>query len=440
MMQNHLPRPFVRDEEVFIPLAPEHFPLPKTVMQGSHQPGSILQGGLRREWNWFGVTVIDGYRYVRGMAVDIHPFGDVFTMDEGTALQRIIDLAGCFPNSTHFGLYELYLIEPFGFLMLPPQLSSVVRQTLSQQAVFETEQQWVRPDLSGKEKLVCQFTCLTYKVLTGESPLGSSRVRKDGYQALPINLLRPDLPQQAADWFSQRLGRRPSLDTSLSAWCNSLKRMLEIPKQPAPPDTREELQTFIEKQEKRAKRSEYLRLHRTRNRVLAVVIVVVLATAIPFVRRVLEPPPTAGMDQTEVIAYYYQAHNRLDPTAVEAALSQGAKSSFDQMLTYLHVTESVRQAYEHESGFIPAQQWIEEGKPTLDPSKTVFGITDLHITELGDHTFQAEYTLWTPLPPEKRIAQDTPANALQVTEELTLVQRTDHWVITEVRRTDSDRR
>ncbi|MDA3834208.1 MAG: hypothetical protein PF495_12525, partial [Spirochaetales bacterium] len=298
--------------------------------------------------------------------------------------------------------------------------------------LFVLEQQWQRPDLSGRENLMFELTALAYAILTGESPVGTVRVKQDGYQAVPIELFRPDLSRKTALWFSERLERKPKIDQSLEQWIAGFKSVITLPKTANPPDNENNLKDFIEKQNKRAAKTESRRIHKTRNRIAAGIAIILIAVVISFTKSALEPSPTAGLDQEDLIRYYYNAHNSLDPMAVQDALTRGVKSSYDQMLTYLYVSSSVRTAYEHKSGFISAEVWLSEGKPEVEDSVIIFGITDLKLRRIDNDSFYAEYTLWSPLGPEERAKQGTPSIPIHVAEELDLRKKGSSWLIEKI--------
>jgi hypothetical protein len=146
------------------------------------------------------------------------------------------------------------------------------------------------------------------------------------------------------------------------------------------------------------------------------------------------------LSQRELITYYYEAHDQVNLAHIGEALAPRAKSPFSTMLSYLHVTGSVRSAYEHTSGIISAGSWVEEGKPQLPDDATLIGVSDLDIRRVDEDTYEASYIFWAPLSPEEQAQSDgMPAAAFRTVDELNLEKRGDRYLITQVRQKTYER-
>ena len=64
--------------------------------------------------------------------------------------------------------------------------------------------------------------------------------------------------------------------------------------------------------------------------------------------------------------------------------------------TNLFVITRVRKGYEGSSGYLSAQQWIDQGKPKLKPGESVYGVANVHITKVGEGVYTVSYQKWQP--------------------------------------------
>jgi hypothetical protein len=438
-------KPLYRDGELLIPISGASATLPMHLMQSSHQDGLILfpQNSESKPWRWFGFTVVEGIRYLRGEPIELLGFDTIFELPEQEAITQIAELADSlkgYRTDQFLELYGLYRIAEGGFLLLPDQIRQIIRSTLTEQEMFKRQRQWIRPDLSGTDALVYQLTAIAYALLTGRGPIADESVREDGYQPVPIELMRSDLHPEASRFFNEILGKKAVWGKDYDSWCSEFSRILLLEPRQAT-DRSRELDEFLKRQHRRAQGNKGRRINRTRNWLLIAAALVIIAVAGSFITQALEPLPTDGLSQRELIEYFYESHSRVDLTGISHALSRGTQSPYDTIMNYLHVTGAVRSAYERTSGIIPAAEWIEQGKPELDDSSTVIGITDLDIRRLDEDTFEASYTFWAPLSPEEKTEQGgAPAMGFTVVEELDLMYKRGHYLIDEIRRKTYRRR
>ena len=434
------------DGTTLIPLTLASFPLPRKLLQGGHEKGAIITGDQVAPWSWHGFRELDGVRYVRCDEIGLEPLETIFSMPEKKGLERISDLAhalgklsGDAALTGYFMFGEIFLTDTGGFLILPSTLREIMGASRSEEELFEERGQWSNPKYYGEQALAFELTAMAYALLNGgKSPAAPSQMRQDSYQALPIELLRQGIDGKLASFFSTRLSRRQEIDATLTEWETAFDAIRDLPSGSWKGDS-EAAAEYIGRQEKRAKRKESLRIHRVRNMVLATLTVVCIGIAYSVISAMLEPPLTAGMDAREVVNFYYDAHNNLDALAAEDTLAKGVDNPAEQTLTYLHVTTSVRQAYEFDSGFVPADEWVAAGKPDLDAGKVVYGITDLELEWLDSVTVRAEYLLWSPVfPDEDTMERASPAEAARIVEELDLALNGKYWEITAIRRISAE--
>ncbi len=437
----------MEQERTLIRITPKDFPIPKNLLQGSHEQGFLIKGDTIIPWKWYGFTVKHESRYIYTDAIALTSLDILFTADQKTALYLLKTLAEAFntiaqhiPTQTitsFICLQSLFFTPDGGVLLLPSSIRDLIESSQEDKELFESKVQWTNPKLTGKAAIPYQLTTMAYAIMTNkESPVGPERVRKDGYYAAPIKLYNADLDPQVCSWFAARLGRNPIDDTDLSAWISSFDQMINHPTtvSSSTADTNTARESFIMKQEKRANRKEYLRIHSTRNIIIGIILTIGIAFGVSMIKSALEPPLTAGMNAEEVVEFYYDCHNRLDSVSMGDALAKGVKDSSESTLSYLYVTTSVRKAYEGNSGFIPAPEWVKSGKPQVDRNTLIYGITDLVLTWLDEDTIEASYTLWNPVLTEEDEERLVPAKPIKVVEDLDLLQKKDSWLITAIHR------
>jgi hypothetical protein len=424
----------IRDGELLIPVCPAHARLPSAMMQSSHEKGIIIQpGGKQRSWNWFGFTVLEGWRCVRGEFLELSPFHSLFrrTQEEQiTILKNLARSLEKWKTDRPLELYGVFIIPDDSFFILPEAITELIRSFLDERSLFSEQKQWIATGLTGTRALTYELSALAYAAYTGVSPIADEYVREDGYTPVPIELLTSSIAPEASAWFSAQLSEP---DTDYHRWAFRFVQILSI-EQVHGPNRERELMEFRTRQKKRAERKRNRRIHRTRNIILSAVVTIVLATGASLFFQSLKPHPTDGLSQRELITYYYEAHDQVNLAHIGEALAPRAKSPFSTMLSYLHVTGSVRSAYEHTSGIISAGSWVEEGKPQLPDDATLIGVSDLDIRRVDEDTYEASYIFWAPLSPEEQAQSDgMPAAAFRTVDELNLEKRGDRYVITQVR-------
>lgn len=441
-----------RPEESCIYLSPQSFPLPRTLLQGAHETGLLFDEHGSEPWQWEGFTIIDQSRYVSCRPMEIEPFLKRVFRDRTEGLRLLVALARSLSKiidslkehqyRNGLNLDALFVTDSGRFLLLPPSLTDLLESSMDDGELFVAKGQWTSATYTHQRSVNCQLTSIAYALLTGEqrSPLADERVRLDGYKAIPIGLVATGLPEAAKAFFDQRLSRKSNLEEELSLWAEAASAALDLANGFSPAVDQEGLATYLQGLEKRARRRLSLRKNRTRNIIIVSVAAVLILVGGSILKNVLAPPATAGLDAQGVIEFYYQAHNDLDTIGLDDALDKGVKSDAESTLTYLYVTSAVRQAYEQTRGFIPADQWVAEGKPDVPEGTVVYGVDDLVIEKTGQESYRVTYTLYAPLFPEEG-SQEPLADfvtATRITEELDMRQTKESWVITAIRRISSE--
>lgn len=108
-----------------------------------------------------------------------------------------------------------------------------------------------------------------------------------------------------------------------------------------------------------------------------------------------DSPANPGEDPAGVIHSYYAAVNRLDYEQMENCLIRSKTDPLTREVAHISVLVRIRSEAERADPFIPADRWIERGKPSLEPSEILYGISDLEVNPSASGYFTVTYKKWT---------------------------------------------
>jgi hypothetical protein len=163
-----------------------------------------------------------------------------------------------------------------------------------------------------------------------------------------------------------------------------------------------------------------------------------------FIKNQEGRPSTAGMSPREVVETYYGAFGELDHETMSACVIKKAGKQDVEMVINFFVISRMRGAYETNlDTFISAQKWKDSGSPPTD--KTIFGVTDLEIRNLGEGggeaRFEASYLLWLPAsaldatdPSEQELPPNNESRGIPTIDRLGLILHKDAWRVAEIER------
>lgn len=292
-------------------------------------------------------------------------------------------------------------------------------------------ERWTHPDLSGDAAEAFTSAALTYRILTGVAPFGagdadSARADMRDGCALSARLAEPALISELANLIDASLASE-AMPRSGPGRAHTAPRPRNA--SPRPPvaelatalgpigsgGIERYIRTLTEK-ERTAAAIERTRQTRSREakvgarrfaRKNATIIISVLVAVVGvalITRSIIagraEQPTTAGMAPRQVAEAYYGAFGKLDHTFMEACVVDKAGAGDINSAMNLFVISRVRMAYERQSSFMSADEWIAQGSKPVPA--TVYGVTDLGIEDLetdesdGVVTLRAHYVLWMP--------------------------------------------
>jgi len=342
-------------------------------------------------------------------------------------------------------------INPKGSVFITPD-------NLSQRCLFVEGAEpnyYYCPDLMGMEAAAFCAGAMLYRILVQSHPYPVvSTVFQDMREGVffPPHLAAPGLDEKMCSLIQSALllpvaRKRTSANRAngTDILDNLLKILMDKDGNITPVlslfrDLTKEETANLEKEKKRYLRINYFTVKVSRffirNKPAVITATVVFLFAIFVIGSVAQNrasrPTTAGYNSSTVVSIYYDSFSALDHIFMEACL-MGADKSDVETVVNLFVIDKVRQTYDisGQSSLIPAKVWQQQGREL--PSPDVFGITDLHIEQIGGSEeagqvhYRADYLLWFPNEPEVYTRSDI----------LTLRRdRRNNWRITEILRNE----
>jgi hypothetical protein len=363
---------------------------------------------------------------------------------------------------------------PAGTVFFPPE--RLVKRAIEADGDGEVlhTQQWVHPDLKGKEGTSFSAAVMAYTIFRGTIPFNSEQDQKDG------DILRQDMRESV--FIPLRLAV-PGLDNELvqaiSAAMDPIKLKGEVRIRPAPdilknvlgePGSRKiasfftpvgeeekiKIKTELEQYNKKRNFTVKTRRFVIRNTTIIIVCLAILAgTGLAihsYFQRLAALPNTKGMTPVEVVTVYYGSFETLDHEMMEACIyGKDAKLDINMVLN-LFVLTRTQMAYTASQVLASARDWIAAGSPQTD--LTIFGVTDLSLRPLGGNEshgeifIEASYKLWIPAaftgddedaPTDEELFSANyvtpPPRSYSYIDRLSLTLVKDAWRITKIDRT-----
>jgi hypothetical protein len=429
-------------QKTLLYISQEETTIPSNILQGKRESGYLYKDGELREWYWQGFTQQNGNRYIYFEPLKLLHLETLFTLEKTDFLDRMSDIAELLKivNCKRFLPQDaLYIIEDGGILLLPFSIMELQTTGKNIDQVESTYEKWVRPGFRDEKISVYLLASYLYHYIAEEAPLENLEARDDTYKPTPINLYPGTLNPKAGLWIQKILNAKKTDEIQdISTWIEEFSVLRDDFFIENPIDTSVKLEAYLASREKRVKKKRFLRKRGNILIASAAAFAAIIAVLVSILSNVLAPPATVGLPPEEMIALYYQSQNSLDSELLGDCLDRGVKSDAENMVTYLFVTSRTRLAYEQNDGLVMAQEWLDQGKPEVDPTSMIYGITNLDITQLDEDTYLAEYDLWAPSSGEEPENDETYAgnrvDQMSIREELDVRLKKDYWLITEIRR------
>ncbi len=390
-------------------------------------PGWLVTRGGVQEWRFEGVTQRGDEILLHGPWMDARSLAAVATGPLPECLPflaRTVDAleklrtAGVdpFPVQTDAvllsGTAEADGTARGGVLFLPPAVLRELRAQRPFAANRETFEAVNHPDLGGGAATSFTVAAIVYRAATGRFPFAGESEEEMHERARLLQvpaptLLVPELDPDASGLIMAGLGRGTSPAPDLARWSQALAQWQARP--PYREVTTEEKARLLDEagllragSEKRFRRLEFWRKRWKTAAVIAAAVLLAAAVAGGVLSRALAPRPTAGFSPRLVTETFYRAMDSLDHQVMEACVTDKAGREEIAEATNIYVISRVTTAYEGRPGVVSAEAWDREGRPDPGPAVTVYGVTDLSITEEAaapSPVFRVDYVKWTPATP-----------------------------------------
>ena len=374
--------------------------------QLKQSPGWIVNDNSITPWHVTGVLEHEGNTYFYGPHEDGTTLHEIIFNPQPENIHYIKRLAAALlllkqrsqPFPPLYGNSVLFLNN--GSTLFPP---TEIIQRAPPQLPEETRREGVdyliHPDRKDEEAAV--FTCgvIAYRLLTGEFPFTDDHeemlhIKMRSKSILSLKMVKPEIKKDVSDFVMSNLetGHPPTLQD----WITEIDRWLE---EGTTETITDEQRTLIEteaaKHQKKSDKSFSTRTFLQKHKVTLTVAAVGTVAAIWFVAsllsNILAPPVTVGMGPREVARLFYTSMNTLDHITMEDCVApKVAKQRLNEVM-HLYVISKMRMANEGRSGIISAPEWVEQGKPPIGESETIYGINDLQIRAVTETETEARY-------------------------------------------------
>ncbi len=346
------------------------------------------------------------------------------------------------PGSGGFNFSSVRRLSGGGFLFFPPRLTAWLQEIRPEDETSVDREYWNHPDLTGENAWSFSLGMAVWTILASADPFeeetGEDRRERIRLSAYPsIISCKGDLSPKDASIIDRALQAVPEDIPSLEEWRVLIDRWIENGVSSVCGSDEAALKAESAKSEYKKKvKSLGMRRWLRRSGWKAAVAVAAAALVVAFawgpVKKALEIPQTAGMNQTEVARTYYKAMNNLNSELMGQCLARKVGKNDTQMVDTIYVTSKIRQGYEGLGDLPDVSQWIKDGRPEIKDGMWPWGITELSISSLPDGRVHASYRIW--FPPE---AGGTKAvfEGVMRQDVLSFTQGRRSWQISEIQRT-----
>lgn len=389
------------------------------------RPGWVVRANTIEEWLPAGFTEHEHRVVIYG------PYLEGITLEETLTREPAAVLGLLERLSSAVGLLQerqlpipkihtrgVIFLNDGGTLLLPGELMRTIREHQPIADQIRYYENMNHPDLEPDQNLSYFFASMVYRAVTGQYPYHSDlledlhiRVRA-GYSIDPVYhdpRIREDLSNDIIAVLrdpSHNLRGPADWSVSLHEWAST------GPFQEVSDQGKALLLQQAEARWKRMtrtfKRREFLRKHGRVTVLIAAMVLIIGTIPGTIISKALAPRSTHGYPPEKVVSTFYDSMNSLDQATMQDCVIDGAGKNAINEVMNLYVTSRMRMSVEMKSGIIPAESWVTAGKPALNASTFVYGVSNLGLTmmtQLPDEVvIAATYLKWQPefpSPPEQ---------------------------------------
>lgn len=296
-----------------------------------------------------------------------------------------------------------------GVLFLPPDVMREVRGLRPFAENRDTFEALNHPDLRGEAMLSFSLGVCLYRAAVGRFPFSGADEEEIHEQARklavqPPDRLAPGLRGEASALVMAALGRQRGRSARLVDWRAGLAAWArEGIQRPVPPEERARLAEEASAREREAARRFKTRTFWEKNWKLVAIVAACVAVAGGVIGSILSgvfaPRATRGWPPRKVVESFYTAMNAMNHSLMEDCVVDKAGQGEINEATNLYVLSRVQTGYEGKSNTVAADRWDEAGRPTLPAGTSIYGVTDLVVTEVSGEpapVYHVVYEKWTP--------------------------------------------
>ncbi|HUX13737.1 MAG TPA: hypothetical protein VMW87_11965, partial [Spirochaetia bacterium] len=297
-----------------------------------------------------------------------------------------------------------------GTLLLPGELMRTIREYQPLDDQIRYFESMNHPDLDPTQNLSYFLASMVYRAVTGQYPYRAERSEdlhlrvRAGYSIDPVYhdpRIREDLSNFVIEILRDPLNHlhEPSeWIARLRDWATA-GPFQEVTEQ-GKAVLLQQAEARWKRMTKRFKRREFVRKHGKVTVLIAAMVLVVGTIPGTIISKALAPRTTHGYPPEKVVFTFYNGMNNLDQAVMQECVIDGAGKNEINQVVNLYVTSRMRMSVEMKSGVLPAQGWVDSGKPALKPTTFVFGVSGLKMKLVDQSALEvviaATYLKWQP--------------------------------------------
>ncbi len=405
-------------------------------------PGWVIRGNIVEEWLPAGFTEHEQRVLVYGPYLEGVTLEETLTREpvEVLSLLERLTAAVALLEERQLPLHKLHtrgvvFLNDGGTLLLPGELMRTIREHQPIEDQIRYYESMNHPDLEPAQNLSYFLASMVYRAVTGQYPYRAERSEdlhlkvRAGYSIDPVYhdpRIREDLSNLVIEILRDPLNHRHEPSewiVRLHDWA-SVGPFQEVTEQ-GKAALLQQAEARWKRMTKRFKRREFVRKHGKVTVLIAAMVLIVGTIPGTIISKALAPRATHGYPPEKVVFTFYDSMNNLDQATMQECVTNGAgKEEINQVMN-LYVTSRMRMSVEMKTGVLPAQSWVDSGKPALKPTTFVFGVSGLKMKLVNqdplDVVISATYLKWQPEFPQS----ESKAGAAQSVIKNTAYQRTD---------------
>ena len=375
-------------------------------LRGVYKPGNhglTVRKDTVEKWKISGLENLDGIDYLTGPEVKGKTLFELITEKALTAghlekllssIKVLVRMSPEISNETFGKLSSLgtFFADDGSMVFLSEEL---IRGILPLQDIScrQWEDALYNPAVQGPDNLLFGWSVLAYFLFTGSLPFSTDdedrELKTTRGHFPPIALIMPELDPSLADFINRGLAN-PSI-SEIESGHTLFENLLNGPGftrniSPEEAETRKaEAGREYRKAELNFSGKKFIRKKGLFALIVAGVAVIAGGILFTILSGFFAPPPTRGLEQTEVAELFFNGINELNVEIVDGCLTGRAGKDRLNMVTNLFAISRVRMGYEMNNPYIDAATWMSREDRSLNENEFIFGITDLKISETGEN-------------------------------------------------------